>query len=104
MVYRHAHRPEEVRPGVEVSEVDAKRAALAAFGKTAGGPAALKAVAAHFGIEGGRKWSDLSMREVGQLWQHTVGGIPLPAPVDESIVWTSDDSEEGRAFNARIPF
>lgn len=100
---RQYQRP-TIAPGLEVSESDQKRAQLAAFGKTPDGPAALKTVAAHFGIAGGRKWGDLKMREVDQLWQHTVGGIPLPAPVDESEVWTSDESPEGQALNSRIPF
>jgi len=100
----HQYQRPTIQPGLEVSESDQKRAALAAFGKTPDGPAALKLVAAHFGIAGGRKWADLTMREVDQLWQHTVGGVPLPAPVDESIVWTSDESPEGMELNAKIPF
>lgn len=104
MTFGRAYHPESVKPGLEVSDSDEKRGQLAAFGKTPEGPAALKAVAAHFGIEGGRKWADLSMREVDLLWTHTVGGAPLPAPADESIVWTSDETPEGRAFNEKIPF
>ena len=100
---RQYQRP-TIAPGLEVSESDQKRAQLAAFGKTPDGPAALKTVAAHFGIAGGRKWGDLTMREVDQLWRHTVGGVPLPAPVDESEVWTADESPEGMELNSRIPF
>lgn len=98
-----AYHRETIQPSLAVTENDAKRQALAAYAREGGGPA-IKAVAAHFGIPGGRKWPDLNMREVDTLWKHTLGGEPLPAAVDEAGVWTPDDSPEGIALNSRIPF
>ena len=91
-------------PGVATTDSDEKRKALAAYAKAPAGAEELKTVAARFSIKGGRKWSEFTMQEITLLHRHTVGGVPLPLPVGESIVWTSDESEEGRAFNARIPF
>lgn len=52
--------------------------ALQKYAREEGGPLALKMVAAHFDIPGGRAWRDFSVFEIETLHRHTLGGVPLP--------------------------
>lgn len=62
--------------------------------------AKLRDVADALAIPGGRPWSEFSFLDVSLLHRHAVKGDALP----ESRIFpvTSDDSEEGRALNARV--
>lgn len=91
-----------VGPCPVVLETNERRRALAEHAKTPLGLAAIKAVAARFGIAGGRPWRDFSLHAIYLLWTYTIGGLTIPPLEPEP--WTPDESAEGRAFNEAIPF